>query len=303
MPTSSSLFGYSITNWGPLTTDFTFPASCTSATTIAIAYATEPNYPIWRDCRSQTNVCLPSPTDSGAVESAIDENLIPGDGQVLAFYSPGPSCPSGWNTVGLAARNAEGTLSRSGVFATATADEEVPTLYNFDYVLAALLDPSETALWCCPTSMTVAIDGLCYSEVPDYTISTACQTVYLQSDIGTFATGIPGDNGQTREGEILLITATTTGTVESTRFDASEVTDFVALSMAPPLRLVHQPTDLAGGEDSGENEDDSTEAEEEDPSETNAAARVSIGGGGAWGGVVVSLVASVVAGASLVLLR
>ncbi|KAL3471238.1 hypothetical protein BJX99DRAFT_263435 [Aspergillus californicus] len=297
MPTSSTLFDYSITNFGPLTTAFTVPASCASTTSTAIAFADEPNVAIWQQCDPHPNICLPTPTDSGALETALEINRIFGDGRIGGFYSPGPSCPSGWETAGAAGRNADGILSRSGYLATSTisVDSQQPVFYNPDDVLLALLDPSETAVWCCPESMAIGEMGYCYSTLPDLPFSTACQTFYTLSDLATYTTGIPGDDGQTTEGEIELITVLTTGTVTRTTFAASDMPGFVAVSQVDPIVLVHQPTDLSG-------QNDGDTGDEESPNETNAAGRVGVLGGGSWG-VVVWVVGSVVLGGVVVLLR
>ncbi|KAL2867738.1 uncharacterized protein BJX67DRAFT_352175 [Aspergillus lucknowensis] len=305
MPTSSSIFAQTITNWGPLPTDFTIPAACATSTLFAIAPSGQPDAPIWHDCRSQTDVCVPAPTDPSAPEDGLEANIIPGDGLLAAFYSPGISCPSGWKTVGVAVRDGDNSLSRSGFLASATPGPG-PIFYNPDDVLVALLDPSETAVWCCPSSMTVgAQDDYCYSTLPDYSLSTACRTFFTQDDIATYTTSVPGDDGHLTDGEIYMITATRTGTVESTTFSAREATDYVALSQIPAIRFVHQPSDLAGGGESNndEGDDDEGESDSEEPSETNGAGRLGASERGPLGGIVGSLVASVLAGVAVVLLR
>ncbi|KAJ0423166.1 hypothetical protein BJY00DRAFT_58884 [Aspergillus carlsbadensis] len=316
MPTGSSLFEYSITNWGPLPTDFTLPASCLSSTNWALAWTVQPSAPLYFDCNQNTEaLCAPTPTDSGALETALAINEIPGDGLIGPYYSPGVACPADWTTVGVAVRG-ESTVSRSGIVATPTADEEdededggtgdgaLPTFYNNHDVLIDLLDVGETAVWCCPESATAFTGGgVCLSAISDYSFSTGCRSYYGGSDVATYTTGIPGNDGQTTEGEMLIITATTTATVETTTFPSSETTEYIAYSQFALIRFVHQPSDLAesgGGDDEGEEEGDSGS----DPSETNAAERIGgTGASGGWGGMVGSLLASVVAGAALVLVR
>ncbi|KAL3484849.1 hypothetical protein BJX62DRAFT_48866 [Aspergillus germanicus] len=310
MPTGSSNLGYSITNWGPLPTDFALPASCLSTTTWGIAWSDLPEAPIWVDCNQDTEaLCAPTPTDSGALETAIAINDIPGDGLIGPYYSPGVACPADWTTVGVAVRG-ESTVSRSGIVAATTGMEQdedgaaAPTFYNNHDVLIDLLDVGETAVWCCPESATAYPGGgVCLSALSDYSFSTGCRNYYTASDVATYTTGIPGNDGQTTEGELLIITATTTATVETTTFSSSEATDFIAYSQLALIRFVHKPSDLA--ESGGEDEDEDQEGDSgSDPSETNAAVRVgTTGAGGIWGGMVGSLVASMVAGAALVLVR
>ncbi|KAL3456265.1 hypothetical protein BJX64DRAFT_294256 [Aspergillus heterothallicus] len=304
MPSDSAIFGHTITNWGPLPTDWALPAECMSSTSWALAYDGQADAPVWHDCSINADlVCLPTPTDSGAVETVYEVNQIPGDGVIAAYYSPGAACPSGWKTVGAAARE-ESTVSRSGMIMSAHQEDiegrHAVRIYDLNQALVDLLAVGETAVWCCPSSMIGGLqDQQCYSTLSNYQPSTACNTFYTASDIGTYTTGLPGDDGRTTDGELVLVTATTSGTVESTVFSQSEATDFIAYSQLPPVRFVH------GGSDSGEDSDDEQDSSEpsEDPSETNGAGRIAVTGTGPWGGIVGSLLASVVAGAAIVLVR
>jgi hypothetical protein len=156
MPSVTSIFDQAITNWGPLPTDYSLPASCTSSpTSWALAFYRRPEVPLWHDCNTETKLCLPTPSDPGALEALIDANAIPGDGHLGVYYSPGVSCPAGWMTVGVAARG-ERTIEWSGFLATSTlatvdGGEWVrPMFYNNDEALVHLLDVGETAVWCCP---------------------------------------------------------------------------------------------------------------------------------------------------------
>ncbi|KAL3480038.1 hypothetical protein BJX99DRAFT_221140 [Aspergillus californicus] len=187
MPSSSSIFGLSITNWGPLTTPYTPAASCATVTTVALATAVLPDVPIWQECNPQTSFCVPAPINPSAFEDILSINSILGDGQIGAFYSPASACPSGYKTVGVADRDANSSISRSGFLATPTQMPIVvdvspsgflvtpsPSLMgrstptpapaldlsglsdltifpDIDDVLIALLEPSETAVWCCPS--------------------------------------------------------------------------------------------------------------------------------------------------------
>jgi hypothetical protein len=175
MPTASSILGYSITNWGPLPTDFALPASCLSTTNWGIARTGLPEAPIFIDCNQDTDaLCAPTPTDSNALETVVAINDIPGDGLIGPYYSPGIACPADWTTVGVAIRG-KSTVSRSGIVAVPTGTEDVgpaPTFYNNHDVLIDLLDVGETAVWCCPEyvsptvirSKTTAHRFLCYVE-------------------------------------------------------------------------------------------------------------------------------------------
>lgn len=72
-------------------------------------------------------------------------------GGVGAYYSPGLYCPSGWKTVGMAARDEKKDLTMSGAVTVETGygypwgwEDYAPTL------LADLLEPSQTLALCCP---------------------------------------------------------------------------------------------------------------------------------------------------------
>jgi hypothetical protein len=143
--------------------------------------------------------------------------------------------------------------------------------------------------------MTAGINGYCSSILPSYTFSSACQAIFRTEDTATYTTGIPQDDGSTTEGILLLVAATTTGKLLTTSISDAEAAGFVAVSVVPPLTLVHKPTDLASG---------SGPVEEEDAVFTGAAAKITLGGGSAWGGVVGVagvLLASALAGGMLVL--
>ncbi|KAJ0421243.1 hypothetical protein BJY00DRAFT_312157 [Aspergillus carlsbadensis] len=175
---------------------------------------------------------------------------------------------------------------------------DLPVFFGLNDALIALLEPSETAVWCCPQSMTAGSNGYCSSTLPTYPFSSACQTIFGEDDIATYTTGIPGDDGHTTEGALAIVTATTTGSVLTTTFPAEETTGFVAVSVVPALTLVHKPTDLPAGSGSGSG------SGEEDAVFTGAAAKIVAGGGRPWGsvvGVFGVLLASLVAGGMVVL--
>ncbi|KAL3441327.1 hypothetical protein BJX65DRAFT_288756 [Aspergillus insuetus] len=257
-------------------------------------------------------------------------NAVPGDGQIGAFYSPAPGCSEGYKTVGVASRDGAGPVTREGFLEkpilptsvdipsnlipsifpsssfgaaqpTATAPPgpaldlaNFPVVFGRDDALIAALEPAETAVWCCPQSMTAGLNGYCSSVLPSYTFSSACQAIFRTEDTATYTTRIPQNDGSTTEGRLLLVTATTKGETLTTSISDAEASGFVAVTVVPPLTLVHKPTDLASA----------SEEDEADAVFTGAAAKITIGGGSAWGGVVGVaglLLALAVAGGMLVL--
>jgi hypothetical protein len=91
--------------------------------------------------------------------------------------------------------------------------------------------------------------------------------------------------------------------VETITIAPSETEGYIAYSQAPPLMLLHKPTDLSGEE--GEVNDAEANDEVDDPNETNAAVGVRAGlvGSGPWGTIGAMVGSSLVAGAAMVLLR
>ncbi|KAL3465112.1 hypothetical protein BJX64DRAFT_285974 [Aspergillus heterothallicus] len=300
MPTATATLSWTITNWGPLTTSLSLPSACSSR---VIIYATdEPFFGNYADCDNGLFTCYPSPTDSAA-PSALSEarNTFTLGAQAPPVYSPAPSCPPGWKTVGAVGREDEdASVSRSGWFtvqynSSEIDGEDVPQA-GFQDVLASLLDPEETAVMCCPSSMTIHDEtGGCRSTLEDYSISTACQTHFRPGDIDDVATSIGA-------GEV-------SWTTDKTTFLAAELPSLTAEAYADPLVLLHKPTDLTGDSGGGGDDDDDEGQEENDdtgdPSETNAAAalRGGDGGFGVGGRMLASMLGSVVVGAALVLLR
>ncbi|KAL2862281.1 uncharacterized protein BJX67DRAFT_385776 [Aspergillus lucknowensis] len=305
MPSVSTAFEWTFTNWGPLTTPYSLPDTCTSR--VAIANSEVPSVVAWwNPCEDQPWSCFPTPTASDAIDDIVSSNETPGLGRLGPYFSPAPSCPSGWETVAAAARTGdpEAPLSTSGWIATRSIGDEsepdAPRFHDLIEALAGSLDPSETVIMCCPSSMTVFANANCYSALPSYTPSTACRSYFVPTDIATVTTGYVGLDGETTTSGILMLTPTTPADTWRTTFAASETADFVAYTEALALLLLHQPTDLEGGTDDGS---DHGSDEADDPSETNSAGRLAVGGvAGLWG-VVGGVIASVLAGASLVLLR
>jgi hypothetical protein len=154
MPTVTSLSGLNLLNFGPLTTTFTAPASCSTAYRTMIAPATSPAFFQW-------NVHCPwlPPADCNPQGSAV-RSLIssaggpnPTDGSFVVFNSPGLVCPFGGSTVGAATKFNPTSISISGAF---NQSDAIPTGSDVAFfepqldVLLAALDPGETAILCCP---------------------------------------------------------------------------------------------------------------------------------------------------------
>ncbi|KAL2843313.1 hypothetical protein BJY01DRAFT_264289 [Aspergillus pseudoustus] len=296
MPTATATLGWTITNWGPLTTSWSLPTAC--AEQVFIYSKEDPYMGLYAECDNGLYTCYPPPTDSNAPsELAAAVRTISLGYQAPPVYSPAPECPEGWKTVGAVAREGEGTeISRSGWFTVPYETRSDRPRIGLQDVFASLLDLSETAVMCCPSSMIAPDMGGCRSPLPDYAISTACLTHASVEYVSDFITSISA-------GHISWTTEKTTPPPSWTSSHAAEAT-------VSPLFLFHKPTDLAGGEgdDDDDDEEEGVGAEENDetadPSETNAAAALRGGLGvlGVEGRVLASALGSMMVGAAMVLM-
>ncbi|KAL4795800.1 hypothetical protein BDV19DRAFT_362113 [Aspergillus venezuelensis] len=306
MPTSTSTLGWTLANLGPAPTALTFPSSCTTID-YEVASTDYPEVAYWYNyCNPDyfaaygSTECYAQPTDT-AIGSSYSTN-----GHIIPFYSPGPSCPSGYKTVGAIAHqtgSGQAPISTSGIFNEDPYERfESPFPYGFGIqdTFAALLDPGETVIACCPESMTVGPLGGCYSALPDITPSTGCFYEYSTAssdETAEITTTTFPLNGTMTSGSILISPTVRSGDyiVTTTTFDDEDRETMMAVTMDGPYYFVHKPTDLtnkasetgSAGEETG----------------TNAAVAVRLGQGswGQIGGIVGVLGVSVLAGMALVL--
>lgn len=174
MNTSVSAGWYTFANLGPLTTTFTPAPSCTASNRIVLGYLNPDVYiEFATQCTSSFNYvtdCIPTtttettvpPTPTFTATSYEDyvENRIDWAG-FGAYYSPGLYCPSGWTTVGMAARDASSSLTSSGVLVPTetttttkySTDDFYYYMFDHEYpasVLKSMLEPRQTMALCCP---------------------------------------------------------------------------------------------------------------------------------------------------------
>lgn len=175
MSVSVSQGWYTFTNLGPITTTFTPAPSCTASNRIGLGYmdslAGDLVIPYSVQCTSNLNYfsgCIPLPTPTATTSSSQDHNDYPvsvtDEYAYGAYYYPGLYCPSGWATVGLAARDAGGSLTSSGILVSTTPETTATTgtystggLYTETVirkdqasVLKGALEPEQTMVLCCP---------------------------------------------------------------------------------------------------------------------------------------------------------
>ncbi|KAJ5511281.1 hypothetical protein N7453_003384 [Penicillium expansum] len=272
MPSITVSDGNTFKNWGPVTTTFTAPASCSTAGDFLIGNTTDfPLYDYATQCSTYGDYgCTPTGTFSPSL--TIESNLTKMDDNI-PYYSPGLYCPSGWATVGVAARDGDKTTSLSGILGvsttTTTSDswlDYLPKVGNPLTMLAELLDPGETLVMCCPSSMTADIRIGCYTNVSDIDVVTACYRFINALDTSTL-TKTYDVNGTTSTGLLVVTTAPQTVSIGTTIFGSSQLDELGGMTLLPMLSLVHHQSDLKA---TGTAEAGSAEATSTSNSATNS---------------------------------
>ncbi|KAJ5281928.1 hypothetical protein N7478_007300 [Penicillium angulare] len=246
MPSASVTNGWTFTNVGPLTTTFTPAPTCTNNIYIG---TTSPEARLGARVECSTydaSGCTPSGiiTATGAT-TTFDVNW-PWQGY---YYSPGIYCPSGWNTVGVAARGANKTMSSSGIMSMSMGGED----YEIGaFMLADILDPSETLALCCPSGMKGDWGmGACWSAMPNYTPTSACE-VYEAADNFKTITKTFTDATTTVTDEFGVETALVpTSTRIITLAGDTQFSSFVAMSAEAMVTLVYQKSDIEAATSTG----------------------------------------------------
>ena len=294
MPTATTISQYSLTNWGPLTT--TFPADpCETGAITWYVLKTAPGFGLTSACNVPVvnPSCYPSASQLNSVESSVWNTV----GRfVMGYFSPGLVCPSGWKTVGIAARGSDGSISADGIFVSPTpapssGAQQGPTFNPAMNAFTAALDSGETAAACCPSSMTALTDGVCYSTLPDYKITTICERIIPTDVLGSVTTDLTFLGVHTTA--VLQTWATKTGggapVAVTTTLEAAQHESHVGAKQIPMVMLVKKGGDGAGGGDGGGG------------SKPNAA-----GGGGAGGAIagaqlaIVTCVSAVLLGVGII---
>lgn len=163
MPTATATTVSQIvfTNVGPLTTVWTPPASCaTRAPDLVLAQPTGDRVGFIRGsqrCNTNESEPIGDCWPSGSALDAIYSSVMSSGNYVnrwLDYYSPASQCPSGYVTVGIAAKNSRGVISSSGAFVPpVVTDQYNPAVRGFNpptNIFMEILDDGETAIACCP---------------------------------------------------------------------------------------------------------------------------------------------------------
>ncbi|KAJ3546376.1 hypothetical protein NM208_g2023 [Fusarium decemcellulare] len=190
MPTATTFFGRTITNLGPLTTTYTAPTSCATATNnIYFGPSLFPSVEWFRPTCVPGNYsdCIPS---GGAVDKLSREYINTVDQRYIPYFSPGLACPDGWTTVG-AINMAQGSEGSSGIFTehpynikNTPENDHVLRWMMLSQFWLELLEDSETLAYCCPSGFESSDNdfnwhrkGDCYSmlgPLEAFNYSTVC---------------------------------------------------------------------------------------------------------------------------------
>ncbi|KAL3490279.1 hypothetical protein BJX62DRAFT_238258 [Aspergillus germanicus] len=328
---TNSYYTFVFSNYGPLTTTFTQPPKCTS--TIDLIGSVDPTDgsiyaqynaactydspdPYYEGCWPATTptATLTAPAFTGITEEDFEgylESQIQYETPYGAYFSPGLYCPSGWETIGMAARDASSALTSSGGLTEYSYDDDMKCP-DFIYdcadrgsLMKHALQPGQTMALCCPSGMITNHNGLCISVATDYAVSTGCQghetysyeyakTTYTYTNGST--TGVTVFNSPT---------ATFSDTIPvPTTFEAEERPEYRGLYAVNVLTLLYHESDLEAVATATVNaEFDTTEGD--GSSVTTSSAAGSLRRGSVWdgiGSVLVIWIICVGLGAAMILL-
>ncbi|KAJ5195792.1 hypothetical protein N7449_006271 [Penicillium cf. viridicatum] len=242
MTTAAAAGGYwTFENYGPITTTFTPAPSCTATDRLSLAliddYGTQVQFQVACPTPTSDWDCMPPGTTTSA--TWYDEKKWVAS---AGYYSPGLYCPSGWETIGMAARD-DKSLSTSGFLTT--SENKIPSYEEPVTLLASLLEPSQTIALCCPSSMTPNGLGQCIAQVPTYKPSVGCE-VYVDSDYSwekVTWTHVYSDITETDTYDVNSFVSATTST-SSTSFPHGAESVLTAISFVPMITMVHHQSDL-----------------------------------------------------------
>ncbi|KAJ4013507.1 hypothetical protein NW752_007809 [Fusarium irregulare] len=261
MPTATEFFGLTITNFGPLTTTYTPPPSCTAGTTDHLLYAISNATTILHGSptcdHDPVGDCVPEGSSYDVLASKISHAWDLG---FLNYHSPGVHCPKGWTTAAVL-ENGEGAASevKSGVFTNTDtqfetpSDPDAPSVLGPNEIWPRLLEPSETLVYCCPSGWTPNVWGICVTS-----IESLDPAKYTGICVRQYGTNFPDWKVvHTAEGEPVSNTAGVISAVPFTgTFSESleKITDFlerdsytstlVVVKALPAVALVHHLSDL-----------------------------------------------------------
>jgi len=249
LPTATTLSGQTFNSLGPLTTTFTAPASCATATNNVLLVTDQGKRFFAPDCNIKTSTlgdCFPSGRQIDGQWAQYPGALSAVIGGQINYFSPGIACPSAWTTVGMATKDNIGSLSSSGAFTSTSA-----TLYNGVFVdqyrpniLMKAIAPGETAVLCCPSGWMADGDS-CTSTLPSLKFETGCIYEIPPEDYTFLPTTLTVPGSTTATGKIFTLTNTHPAShIMTTSFSPAEKSHWAAVSFVRMVTLLHHASDL-----------------------------------------------------------
>ncbi|KAF4442841.1 hypothetical protein F53441_11631 [Fusarium austroafricanum] len=263
MPTATEYFGITATNLGPLTTTYTPPAACVTATTDHLVYGLKNSlgyaFGVPKCGLDPYGECLPS---GSAIDVIASNYKSRKSGQGTdPYHPPGLYCPHGWTTAGVLAHGDKtGSEVRSGVFTSTTR-------YNLTEPMASYSDA-------------------CYHQVPNSAIVTV-HTVEGER--------VSDKNGIISERPYTDFTESTVAMTEKWA-DPTMIASMVLARQLPVVELVYKAEDVEAAKNDSKSKDDKSDGKSEGSG--NAASALSRIGGVA---PVVAVVAGLLTGAGLLM--
>lgn len=152
---NSTYFGATLTNLGPLVTQFTPAPSCSEPSNLAVATQASDGLRLFGfpECNLTASAagCFPDGSKIDELWNPTVTDFI----NTLVYHSPGIACLSGWTTAGSIVGpsgwdSAAGFFTRRHFPYRGNGSNTLPDeLRAFDQYVGAL-DPSETLVHCCP---------------------------------------------------------------------------------------------------------------------------------------------------------
>ncbi|KAH6695207.1 hypothetical protein F5X68DRAFT_257911 [Plectosphaerella plurivora] len=262
---------YDFQNYGPLTTTFTPAASCTNSPDLSIWAPGAPiGNPYVSRCTSDfgdavSTSCIPGDAEKAQyIKDRVDDRAI--IYRHIPYHSPANICPLAWTTVGVAYKDARGSLTASGDAFNPTDTLTITPLHDpTANIIAHHLKPLQTAIACCPEDYEGGHDGSCWYNADDasaWTASTACafaddrwegvveqEAVYTYN--GRVLTGYESFNTETGP---LSVTATSTWSVDKSLETTTGNTlggDLKVHAYVDQLFLIYGGDEFAGGSAGG----------------------------------------------------
>ncbi|KAM0348712.1 hypothetical protein ACHAPU_004151 [Fusarium lateritium] len=279
MPTATGYFGATLTNLGPLTTAYTAPSSCLTATTDHIIYALANSleYQVGGPkCNAEPyGNCIPS---GSVLDSMVADNFGRKSGQGFQhYYSPGVYCPHDWTTAAVLAHAPETNAEeRSGFFtATARSNLSEPGGMRPDDYWLKILEPSETVAYCCPSGWTGIPNGNCRTSITPFASAhypDSCNEIVPESvDAIVTVHTVEGESWPDTRGILSAMPETQSwSTTMEPMFWPEKTAAVIARNMAA-VPLVFKASDVEAAKNSTESKDDDDKGDGEKVDKNDAA--------------------------------